>query len=146
MWDLPFVLDFSYSKGRLHIQPQNREATEGNVYQLFPKSKTMTFHSLRKMTTVQVSSLTDDLLSMATYPNHWWVISYLLQDYSETARRVMSSPLTGVLHKSKGLSPRDVAQHYTLNEQRPSRWRAIKSPRVLWSNGVWKDTCYDQKA
>ena len=35
--------DFLYSEGRLHRQPRNRGAIEGNVYQLFPKSEMMTF-------------------------------------------------------------------------------------------------------
>ena len=34
-----FVLDFLYFEGRLHRQSQNKGATEGNVYQRFPKSE-----------------------------------------------------------------------------------------------------------
>ena len=122
--------DSLYSEDRLCRRPRNRGTTEGNVYQLLPKSEMMTFYS-SKMMTVQFPKLNDGLLlCMIIYPSCPWLTSYPLREYCETAHQIEPSPLTGFLHESRRLRPRSLAQHYPPNEQQPSR-----------SKGYWITTC-----
>ena len=80
----------------------------------------------------------DDLLHMTTCPFYLWLIPYPLRESSKTTHQVNSSPLTGVLHESRGLRPHHINQHSPPKVQQPSRskgyWREYLSisPKSRW--------------
>ena len=60
--------DFPYSEGRLPRQPRNRGATDGNVWQLFPKSEMTTFYPLRVTSVQFLSWMTTISYACSTIP------------------------------------------------------------------------------
>ena len=72
----------------------------------------------------------DCLLCMISRSSCPWLTPYPLREYSEITHQVEPSPLTGILHESRGLRPCSLAQHSPPNEQ-----------RLFRSKGYWITTC-----